>query len=325
LAGGKITGPTLDHEHHIFMDLFPERIVGENMRMQWVIPALFASVSLFGQGPPERSEFEVASIKPSAPLDAANGRPVNIGIRIDGAQYHSNSFSLKDYIRIAHRVKDYQVICPDWVASERFDISAKIPAGAPRDKTPEMLRALLEDRFGLKLHHDKKDLPVYGLVVVKGEKLKESPPDSEEDKAEAAKAPVDVAATGGRAGVNVNYGHGSFFALAENKLEVKKLTMAIVAEALGRFMDRPVIDMTELKGNYDLKLAITEEDYRAMLIRSAISAGYAFPPEVMKMLASATDDSLYSALAANGLKLEPRKAPLDVIVVDHVEKSPTAN
>ncbi len=288
----------------------------------WVTSAVLASAPLFGQTS-DRPEFEVASIKPSNLLDGQNR--VNIGVHIDGAQFHCNSFSLKDYIRIAYKVKDYQVIGPDWIGSERFDISAKIPAGVPRDKVDEMLQTLLEQRFGLKMHRDHKEFPVYALVVTKPGKLKETPPESEADMAQAAKAPVEVQANGGPRGVDINLGNGSSFTFADNKFVATKIDMPRAADTLSRFLDRPVVDITGLKGMYDFKLDLTPEDYRAMLIRSAISAGVALPPEALKLLDNATDDSLHTALAAVGLKLEPRKAPLEVLVVDHAEKNPTAN
>lgn len=187
-----------------------------------------------------------------------------------------------------------------------------------------MLKALLVERFGLKVHNGTKEFPVYALVVKDRSKLKESPADSESD-ADAAKAPMEAQGTGGRGGVNFNYGHGSFVDFSNNKFEAKKLTVAILAEWLERFMDRPVVDKTDLTAKYDFKFELTEQDYHAMQIRAAVAAGINLPPEALKLLESATDDSLHSALAANGLKLEPRKAPMDALIVDHVEKTPTAN
>src|SRR5271157_4406321 len=276
----------------------------------WVTSAILVFVPLFGQTPPERPEFEVASIKPAPPL---TGPTVNLGVHIDGAQYRVNSFALKDYIRIAYEVKDYQVVGPDWIGAERYDISAKIPAGgASRDKVHEMLQNLLADRFGLKLHRDHKEFPVYALVVAKGGlRMKETPPDSEADHAEALKAPVEVNVDGGPRGVGGSLGNGASFSFGDNKFEATKIDMSRMADMLSRFLDRPVVDMTELKGTYDLKLELTAEDYRAMLIRSAIAAGVTLPPEALRLLDGATDDSLHSALGALGLKLEPRKAPLE--------------
>src|SRR5579863_6415379 len=129
------------------MDLFPDRIVLEHMRaIYWVLPAVLASGPLFGQNSSGSPEFEVASIKPAEPITAGSGQQVNIGVHIDGAQWRANSFTLKDYIYIAYRLKEFQVVCPDWATTDRWDISAKIPAGLGRDKTPEMLQALLAER-----------------------------------------------------------------------------------------------------------------------------------------------------------------------------------
>jgi uncharacterized protein (TIGR03435 family) len=285
--------------------------------------AILASVPVFGQADPPMAEFEVASVRPSAPF---NGQQVDAGVHIDGAQYHSKFLTLRDYIYIAYKVKMYQVVGPDWIASERFDISAKIPTGASRDKVLEMLQSLLASRFGLKLHRDHKEFPVYALVVTKGgSKLKETPPDPEAAKAGESRASVDVKASGGPQGTTVDYGNGSYISFGGNQLEARKVDMSHAAEMLGRYLDRPVVDQTGLKATYDFKLALTPEDYRAMLIRSAVAAGITLPNEALRLLDNATDDSLHSALAAIGLKLEPRKAPLEVLVIDHVEKTPTEN
>jgi uncharacterized protein (TIGR03435 family) len=275
----------------------------------------------FGQSP--RPEFEVASIRPTDQTAAQ----VNVGVHVDGAQVSITYFSLKDYIRVAYRVKDYQVIGPDWIASERFDIAAKIPAGANRDQVPEMLQTLLEERFKLKTHGDSKEFPVYALIQAKGgAKLKESPLDPVAEGTDPAKpANVNVSASGGRGGVNINLGRGSYFSFADNKLEGRKLTMPVFCDTLARFMDRPVVDMTDLKSTYDITLNFTPEDYTAMLIRSAITAGVALPPQALKALEFSSGDSLASAMQLVGLKLDARKAPLPTLVVDRAEKTPTAN
>lgn len=275
----------------------------------------------FAQTPPA-PEFEVASVKPSS--GAAD--TVNVGVKVDGAQVHIADFSLQDFIRVAFRVKLYQVSGPDWL-SERFNVDAKLPEGATREQVPEMLQALLVSRFEMKTHRDKKDFPVYALSVAPGgARLKESPPDDAGDPATAVHGgSTDVSATGGRGGVSINLGKGSFFTFANDKIEARKLTMANFADLLARFVDRPVVDRTALTGNYDISIDLTPEDYRAMLIQSAVSAGVQLPPQALQLLQGASDNSLYSALHNFGLKLEPTKAPLDVIVVDHILKAPLAN
>ncbi len=269
-------------------------------------------------------EFEVASIKPAAPI--TSGQQMNFGVRIDDAQARFTYFSLKDLMQIAYKVKGYQISGPDWAASERFDISATIPAGVKRDQLPEMLQSLLAERFQLKLHRTEKEFPVYGLVVGKsGSKMKESAPQTGDEAAEAAKKPFSVSGSGGRAGTVVNFGSGSYFALGNNRFEAKKLTMANLAETLARFTDRPVVDMTALKSTYDFELEFQPDDFQAMMIRSAIAARVTLPPQAIQFMERASVDSLPNALQTIGLKLEPRKAPLEVLVVDSLQKVPSAN
>jgi uncharacterized protein (TIGR03435 family) len=283
-----------------------------------VILGVAGAAVLFAQTAPPRPEFEVASIKPSTV--APTGAQVHVGVQIDGAQVHCTYLSVRDYIRIAYRVKEHQVIGPNWLASERFDIHAKLPAGATRDQVPEMLQTLLEERFQIKMHRDSKEFPVYGVVVGKGGlKLKESPLDPE------TQAGVNVTAEGGARGTTINFGRGAYFTLADNRFEARKLTMAQLADSVGRFVERPVVDMTELTGTYDLTLEFTPEEYRTLLIRTALSAGVALPPEVMKFLEGASDESLFKGLQALGLKLESRKAPLEVLVIDSASKTPIEN
>jgi len=283
-----------------------------------------ASAVLFAQTPPARLEFEVASIKPSTEGPITGAVPVHVGIQIDGAQVHCTYLTLKDYIRIAYKIKDYQVSGPDWMASERFDIHAKLPSAAPRDQVMEMLQTLLEQRFQLKMHRDTKEFSVYAVVVGKGGlKLPESPldPVPEGDSGKG----VNVSAEGGARGTTVKFGRGAYFSLADNKFEARKLTMAQLADSVGRFMERPVVDMTDLKGTYDLTLEFTPEEYRTLLIRTAMSAGVNLPPEVVRMLEGGSDESLFKGLQATGLKLESRRAPLEVLVIDSASKTPIEN
>jgi uncharacterized protein (TIGR03435 family) len=97
-----------------------------------------------------------------------------------------------------------------------------------------------------------------------------------------------------------------------------------VADLLSNFMDKPVIDLTGLDRtmNYDLSFEITGDDYRTMQMRAAMKSGISLPPEAAQM-ADLPTDSLSAAIEGAGLKLESRKAPQDVIVIDHADKTPT--
>ena len=287
-----------------------------------VVLCTSASAVLLSQTPPARPEFEVASIKPTAvtPL----GAQVHVGIQIDGAQAHCSYLSLKDYIRIAYQVKDYQITGPDWMASERFDIHAKLPENG-RGHFREMLQNLLTDRFQIKMHRDSKEFSVYGIVVGKGGlKLKESPLDPATE-GDGGVGGVNVSAEGGARGTTVRFGRGAYFSLADNKFEARKLSMELLADSIGRFVERPVVDMTNLQGTYDLTLDFTPEEYRTLLIRMALSAGVNLPPEALKLLEGGSDEALFKGLQAMGLKLESRRAPLEVLAIDSVSKTPIAN
>ena len=286
------------------------------------LASALASAPVFGQPAPAKPEFEVASVKPSP---AQPDSQVAIGLHIDGAQIHIADLSLRDYIYIAYRIRDYQVAGPDWLAGARYDVDAKLPAGATSAQVPEMLQALLADRFQLKFHRETRDLSVYALLVNGPLKLKEVQPDPGDPATPTGGDSRNVAVSGGRNGVNMDYGHGSTFAFGNDKFEARKMTMLLAAAALGRFMDRPVVDMTNLAGLYDFTLSLSQEDSTALLIRSAISAGVQLPPEAMRLLEGNTDASLFASIHDVGLKLDPRKAPLEVLVVDSVLKTPTAN
>ncbi len=279
------------------------------------------AVGLHAQSTAPPLEFEVASIKPAPPLV----ENTKIGVHIDGALVTCNSFALRDYITMAYRVKMYQVVAPEWVGSQRFDIRAKLSAPLKdRDQLPGMFQALLADRFHLQLHHESRQLPVYALIAAKGGlKLKESPPDTGTDAAKAGT--VDVNASGSRNGTTVDFGRGSYFNFGGNRFEARKITMPSLADMLARFVDRPVVDMTDAAGVYDFKLEVSPEDYQAMMIRGAIAAGVNLPPQALRALDNSSGDSLGAALQTVGLKLDPRKAPIDVLVIDRVDKTPTEN
>lgn len=266
----------------------------------------------------------MASIKPT-PTTMTDR--MSVGVHLDGAQVHVGSFSLKDYLMLAFNVKIYQLEAPDWISGARFDIDAKVPGGVEHPDIRAMMQSLMEDRFGLKFHRGTKELPVYALVVASdGLKMQESKVDPADPPfmPGARGSGVDVKATGGREGVNLNYGHGSTFAFANDKIEGRRLVMPLFVDILGRFTDRPVIDETKLTAAYDFTIDLSQEDYMAMLIRSAVNAGVTLPPEALRLMNS-SDNSLTMALRRLGLKLESRKAPVETVVVDAIRKTPGEN
>ena len=266
-------------------------------------------------------QFEVASVRPVAPGDAQ----INIGMHIDGAQVRFNFLSVRDCMRLAYEMKNYQLIGPDWFATDHFNISAKLPAGSGQEQVREMLQNLPIDRFRMTIHREKRDFAVYALTLGKsGLKLQESAPDT--GIADTPKAALDVKATANVTGVYVDLGNGAYFTFTDNHLIGHKMPMWRIADLLNTFMDKPVVDMTGLNTatSYDMSLAVTPEDYRVLQMRSAMKSGMILPPEAAS-LADLPAESFTSAIEGAGLRLEARKAPLDVIAIDHADRTPTEN
>jgi uncharacterized protein (TIGR03435 family) len=294
-----------------------------------------------GQTPAAAPTFDVASIKPSAPVTpamAASGK-IHAGLKITANRVDIGMFSLTDLICKAYDVKQYQVSGPDWMGAQRFDIVANLPEGATKEQVPQMLQTLLADRFKLTIHRDKKEHAVYALVVGKGGlKMKESEKDPNAPQSAATgSGSSEVTLSRGPKGAIVSDGEGGQTKMtmgADGKtmhLETSKMSMAKMAEALSRFVDRPVVDMTELKGDYQVALDLSMQD----MLDAARRAGAPVPPgpgprgRDAGALADAASDpsggSVFASIQALGLKLEPRKSSIDLIVIDHAEKMPTEN
>jgi uncharacterized protein (TIGR03435 family) len=282
--------------------------------------SLLTASTLLAQDPEPKVAFEVASVHLSQ--KNVGDAPVALGLRMDGAQARIGSLPLREYIAMAYRIKPYQVSGPDCLGSERFDVNAKLPEGATVSQIPGMLQTLLAERFALKFHREPKEMPVFALVLGKPPlKLKESPVDLD---AAVSPGAVNVSASGSAAGVAVNLGNGSFYTFAGGKFEGKKINGRILADMMERYADRPILDQTGLKGTYDFQFEVTPEDYQSLLIRAAVNSGVVLPPQAFRLLDNG-GNPLGDALEQLGLKLESRRAPIDLFVVDQVLKTPTDN
>jgi uncharacterized protein (TIGR03435 family) len=243
---------------------------------------------------PRTPAFEVASIKPAPP--PTDGR-LMVRMGNDAGRINFSNVSLMNVITAAYKVKEHQVTGPAWLNSERFDITAKIPAGAGKDDVPGMLQALLADRFKLKLHTESKVMQSYALTVAKGGA-----------KMKPAEGQGRLMMMMGPKGRHMS-GTG---------------TMEVLADRLSQAMDRPVVDMTELKGNFEIDLEFSGDEMPRMMRGMAPGGGGG--GEARPHDESADAPSIFSALQNTlGLKLDPRKAPADVLIVDNIEKVPTDN
>jgi uncharacterized protein (TIGR03435 family) len=328
----------------------------------FAVGLLLAAGATFGQTAPNNLAFEVATVKPSPPLDMAKlaaeikaGKMPRLGPHVSASQAEYTYESLKDLIAAAYKVKGYQITGPAWLATEHFDIVAKIPDGASKDDVPRMLQALLEERFKLAAHRDTQEHPMLALVVGKdGPKLKESPPATEPIAENAPLKPGEMKFDGPNGPIRVtrnadgsttmNMGaKGTITQRMDMQaqtitLESSTVTMAGFADILTNILQmgggrgRQVVDMTDLKGNYQVAVEISLAD--AMAAARAQGMNPPAPPAGSGAAdaspASAASDpgggsTVFASVKKLGLKLEPRKAKVEQLVIDHVEKTPTEN
>jgi uncharacterized protein (TIGR03435 family) len=184
-----------------------------------------------------------------------------------------------------------------------------------------MLQTLLAERFGLSIHRETRDVNMYALVQAKGgHKMK---PSTEEAPAPAPQLRGGTAVAPGGSMTSVGPGHGDIRvtpgAGGDEHLESKRVTMNSLANFLNRYCELPVIDKTELQGAFEVELDVAGEEVRA----AARSHGYAIRPAAEPVDPAGV--SLRTSLEKMGLKVETRKSPTEVIVVDKVERVPTEN
>lgn len=250
--------------------------------------------------------FEVASIRPSrADVGGTN-------YQISNARFQADNATLTDLIRLAYDIKSNDQLPndPRWITSQKFDIDAKVDDSdveamgkLPPDRKIEqyrlMVRSLLEDRFKLKVRTRMKVLLVYALVVAKGgPKLTpvQIPPE-----AMTKRLPT---ISGGSRGA----------------LKAVDVSMALFSDWISgspETENRVVIDATGLKGSYNFTLNWTPENLRTEQLSGANRAQGPMNPAAPDSAELSIFTSLQEQL---GLKLEPRKAPVEVLVIDHVEE-----
>jgi uncharacterized protein (TIGR03435 family) len=290
---------------------------------------VFASCPAFAQSAPAAPQFEVASVKPSPP-PPGNGIMRRLGAPDPGMINYGNA-TLAMLISRAYGVKDFQVSGPDWLTSLGYDMVAKVPAGAPADQVPLMLQTLLADRFKLKLHRESKTIDVYALIIGKGgPKLKESDPAGLAVVPGADGPPPPPPDSGPGRGLGVR-----MLVTPNGGREISgHMTMAQLTDVMSFFMDRPVVDSTGLTGTYDVDMAFMPDERDQMQNKLGPAMAMAGPPPAggndaarpAEAVSDATAGSIFSAVQEKlGLKLDPRKSPAEILVIDHAEKIPTEN
>lgn len=248
------------------------------MKFQFAVLPLVACLSCVAQPAPVLPAFDVASIRP-------NENPRTGGLQTAPGSLTFRNASLLRLICWAWDIPQFQVEGPDWMRDQSFDIVAKSASGGDDDRLRLMLRKVLADRFGVKVHVDQKEMQVYAITLAKsGFKM----PESTED------------------------GPPIFDRGGPTLLTAHHVTMKDFAEKVSEPLRRPVIDETGLKGKYEIKI-----DVAAYMQSTGQTLGDG-QVDVMAVLFNALQQQL-------GVKLESKKATVNILTVDHAEKQPTEN
>ncbi|HVW10280.1 MAG TPA: TIGR03435 family protein [Bryobacteraceae bacterium] len=260
--------------------------------------------------------FEAASVKPYD--TASRARYVMQGGpgTSDPGRFLCRNCSLRSLLMTAYDIKAYQLASEVW--SERYDVEATVPQGSSRSQFLVMLQNLLNERFRLALHHQIKEMSTYRLVAGNGgPKLTRSAP--------AASAPDEghLSWKADKDGFpDLPPGAGiTIFADAHNtyRLGAKNVSMQRFAAALSSSLSRPVYDATGLDGEYDFRL-LWAPDPPGTVHRA--QDGSVIPADPDADAAPSVQQAVQQQL---GLRLEPATGQVDILVIDHAEKVPTAN
>lgn len=274
-----------------------------------------AALLISAMGTARAQEFEVASVKASAPPTVD---PHIVAMRTPPdppGRFTRKDIPLSTLIVMAYGLKHYEYAGPSWLASARFDITAKAPAGATQTQEMAMLQNLLPERFGLKVHREKREMTVYELAIAKGgPRVKQAvpapPPGAPKITFDADGVPVLAPGGGVISGLPGRDGIQSLWGVLHEEITMERLA-SILGSLIG---GRRVTDATGLKGKYDVAM------------HWAIPAG---PPDNDASglpLDAAAIPAIFAALESQlGLKLESKKGTVRVLGVDHCEKTPTEN
>jgi uncharacterized protein (TIGR03435 family) len=251
---------------------------------------VFIARATLAQVSVSQPEFEVASVK-LANLDrdlVENHLP---NLHAEQGQITFTNIRLQNLIMLAYGLGKGQISIPASLNSalaNRYEVAAKLPAGSKREQVPLMLQKLLADRFKVMLHRENKVMPLYALVTSRrAMKLKEA------------------SENGSRSGCTRSFATSPPASLAATCLRMSAADIAQATTALAPgYFDRPVVDMTGLTGLYDFTIE--------WITRGESVNGSDGP-------------TIFTAVEQLGLKLEPRKQSMDIIIVDHAEEKPVEN
>jgi uncharacterized protein (TIGR03435 family) len=281
-----------------------------------------------------KQEFDVASVRKNVDRKSYSNFPLNSGnaysvmkddtLGPSGTLFSARNQPLIHYIVFAYKLNGTQELAlrfnyyngiglhvPDWVKNDGYDIQARAPGAATKDQMRLMMQSLLAERSKLAVHREMREAPVFALIAEKPGKLgPQIEPDPANDDCSSTQFPQDKAASAALSALPIPCGwiaHLPTNAPGERRFGGRNVTLAVLAESLPTqtglvTIPRPVIDRTGLKGGYDFTLEWTPEDTSEV---NNQETGGTFREALKNQL---------------GLKLQPEKGPVELLVIDHVEQ-----
>ena len=282
----------------------------------------------------QNESFEVASVKPSNP-DPGGGPLAGIPMVLPVLdRLTAQNVTLRLLVMSAYQKQPYEVFGgPEWQNSDKFDINARAAGAKTTDQLFGMLQTLLADRFKLKVHTEKREVPIYALVVARndgrlGPKIKPSPDKCPDIKEQQQKALEEFAKGGlaslaaiaaAQAGESAPCSFSGFQPPTPGAIGMRARgqTIATLTMLLTQFVGRPVVDRTGLSGAYDFELAL---DLRS-LMRTAVDMGVNIPGMEAALAKLPEGPSMMTQLQEElGLRLDSQRGPGDVLVIDSAER-----
>lgn len=289
--------------------------------------SLALSVAFLGRAQ-SLPKFEVAAIKPSTRETMQDPDQRRRSWGYETGRVAVLTTTVKELILRAFHVELYQIEGPEWLGREYFAVFANVPSGAPKEHIPLMFQSLLEERFKMRSHRETRMAPVYGLVIAEGgPKLKAALPDDGSDEPVAVSDTVKVGKDGSTSAMgNGAYGKVRITISADSAVwheEFASMTMVALASSLSigtTLLDLPVVDMTNLSGSYQVPLDIRRFGNAEPAAQPLSGQAGEVPRN-----ADVREDSVRASLQKLGLKLVRRNAPVEKLVIDSIQKTPTEN
>src|SRR5688572_26419661 len=268
--------------------------------------------AVFAQNPTSRPAFEVASVKKSLPSNG--GGRVVFGSR-EGDRWLAENATLRIVLRNAYDGEygmDGQIVGgPPWMDTDRFDIQATMAPGTSNDEMRAMVRTLLADRFQLRTHTERRELPVYALAIARsdgrlGPQMRRLTVDCDavraaRDRGQTPRTPAGDTAPTCTTGTSIRR-------TGITEIDSSGLTMAALIDNLSRAAGRPVLDRTGLTGWFAVRLRFAT-DPSSLSPLGGPPQGVPLEPVDAPSLTTAITEQL-------GLRLESRREPIEVLVVD---------